>query len=101
MIKKNLKLMIFTSLIILAPMVFGLIMWNELPAEMATHFGTNGEPDGWSSKILFRSYPKVNFCHKYIKFMVKTHTYIVSFLQFLNVSFKNSSVNNQINDPTG
>lgn len=50
MIKKNLKLMIFTSLIILAPMVFGLIMWNELPAEMATHFGTNGEPDGWSSK---------------------------------------------------
>jgi len=50
MIKKNLKLMIFTSLIILAPMVFGLIMWNELPAEMATHFVTNGEPDGWSSK---------------------------------------------------
>lgn len=50
MIKKNLKLMIFTSLIILAPMVFGLVMWNELPAEMATHFGTDGEPNGWSSK---------------------------------------------------
>lgn len=30
--------------------------------------------------------------------MVKTHIYIVSFLQFLNISFKNSSVNNQIND---
>ena len=30
--------------------------------------------------------------------MVKTHMHIVSFLQFLNFSFKNSFVNNQIND---
>lgn len=50
MIKKNLKTMIFTSIIILAPMVFGLLVWNQLPAEMATHFGENGEPNGWSSK---------------------------------------------------
>lgn len=50
MIKKNLKTMIITSIIILIPMVVGLIMWNQLPAEMATHFGTNGEADGWSSK---------------------------------------------------
>lgn len=50
MIKKNLKTMILTSIIILLPMLVGLILWNELPEEMATHFGTGGEPNGWSSK---------------------------------------------------
>lgn len=50
MIKKNLKTMIITSIIILAPIVVGLILWDKLPAEMATHFGENGEPNGWSSK---------------------------------------------------
>lgn len=50
MIKKNLKTMIITSIIILAPIVAGLLLWNQLPAEMATHFGSDGEPDGWSSK---------------------------------------------------
>ncbi len=50
MIKKNLKTMIITSIIILAPILVGLIIWDQLPAEMATHFGENGEPNGWSSK---------------------------------------------------
>lgn len=42
--------MIITSIIILAPIVAGLLLWDQLPAEMATHFGSDGEPDGWSSK---------------------------------------------------
>jgi len=42
--------MIITSIIILAPIVAGLILWDKLPAEVATHFGENGEPNGWSSK---------------------------------------------------
>ena len=50
MIKKNLKTMIIASIIILIPMIFGLAMWDQLPAEIATHFGENGEPNGWSSK---------------------------------------------------
>lgn len=50
MIKKNLKTMIITSIIILSPIVAGLFLWDKLPAEMATHFGENGEPNGWSSK---------------------------------------------------
>lgn len=50
MIKKNLKTMIITSIIILAPIVAGLLLWDQLPAEMATHFGSDGEPNGWSSK---------------------------------------------------
>ena len=50
MIKKNLKTMIITSIVILAPILVGLILWDKLPAEMATHFDENGIADGWSSK---------------------------------------------------
>lgn len=50
MIKKNFKTMIITTIIILVPMIVGLLMWNQLPDTMATHFGENGEADGWSSK---------------------------------------------------
>ena len=50
MIKKNLKTMILTSIFILTPIVVGLILWDKLPAEMVTHFNSNGEADGWSSK---------------------------------------------------
>lgn len=42
--------MIFTSVIILAPIVVGLILWDKLPAQMATHFDANGVADDWSPK---------------------------------------------------
>lgn len=50
MIKKNLKTMIITSIVILVPILIGFILWDKLPAEMATHFDANGVADGWSSK---------------------------------------------------
>ncbi len=48
---KNKKLLIITSLIALLPIVFGLVFWNQLPGSIATHFGADNEPNGWSSKI--------------------------------------------------
>ncbi len=50
MIKKNLKVLIITSLVILLPMLAGLILWNQLPDRMPTHWNAAGEVDGWSSK---------------------------------------------------
>ena len=50
MIKKNLKTMIITSIIILAPIIAGVILWDKLPDQIATHFSSNGTPDGWSPK---------------------------------------------------
>ena len=50
MIKKNLKTMIITSIIILLPIVLGVMLWDQLPEQIATHFNANGVPDGWSSK---------------------------------------------------
>ena len=50
MIKKHLKTLIITSLIILLPIIAGLILWNQLPEQMPTHWNAEGEIDGWSSK---------------------------------------------------
>ena len=50
MLKRNKKTIILTALITLLPILMGLILWNQLPDRIATHFGFNGEPDGWSSK---------------------------------------------------
>ena len=50
MIKKNLKLLIVTSVVILLPVLAGLILWNQLPEQMPTHWNAAGEVDGWSSK---------------------------------------------------
>ena len=50
MIRKHLKLLIITSVIILLPLFAGLILWDRLPAQMPTHWNMAGEVDGWSSK---------------------------------------------------
>ena len=50
MIKKNLKVLIVTSLIILLPILVGVILWNQLPEQIPTHWNAVGEIDGWSSK---------------------------------------------------
>ena len=50
MIKKNLKVLIITSIIILLPMLAGLILWNRLPEQVPFHWNAAGEIDGWASK---------------------------------------------------
>lgn len=39
-----------TILVTLLPIAAGLILWGQLPAEMPTHFGPDGQADGWSSR---------------------------------------------------
>ncbi len=50
MIKKNIKTMIITSVIILLPVIAGLILWDKLPEEVPVHFNAQGDADGWGSK---------------------------------------------------
>lgn len=50
MIKKNLKTLIITSVVILLPMLAGIILWDQLPQQIPTHWNAAGEVDGWSSK---------------------------------------------------
>ncbi|MBQ9940908.1 MAG: SdpI family protein [Clostridia bacterium] len=51
MLKKNKFKIIISSAIILLPALFGVIMWNELPHMMATHWGADGVADRASGKI--------------------------------------------------
>ena len=50
MIKKNKFKLIASSIVILLPILYGLIMWNELPDVMTTHWGADGIADGMSGK---------------------------------------------------
>ena len=51
MIKKNKLKIIISSVITLFPMLFGFIVWDRLPENIATSFGWNGEITGYSSKM--------------------------------------------------
>ena len=50
MVKKHLKILIITSIVSLLPILAGLILWNQLPDQIPTHWNGEGEIDGWSSK---------------------------------------------------
>lgn len=50
MIKKYLKILIVASVIILLPVLAGVILWNQLPEQMPSHWNAAGEVDGWSSR---------------------------------------------------
>lgn len=47
---KEKKTLILTSIIILLPVLVGILLWKRLPQEMAIHFDSAGEANGWSSK---------------------------------------------------
>lgn len=48
------KWIILANLVIAAvtllPMLAGVILWDRLPEQVATHWGADGEPNGWSSR---------------------------------------------------
>lgn len=50
MIKNNKWKLIVSSIVILLPIIFGLIFWNELPEQMVTHWGIDGNADGFSNR---------------------------------------------------
>lgn len=51
MLKKNTFKIILSSLIILLPVVYGILMWNDLPDTMTTHWGADGNADGVGGKV--------------------------------------------------
>jgi len=50
MIRNNKWKMIITSVIILLPVLAGMILWSELPEQIATHWNFEGNADGWTSR---------------------------------------------------
>lgn len=48
--KVSKKMLVLTTLVCLLPVVAGLILYPQLPEQMATHWGFGNEPNGYSSK---------------------------------------------------
>lgn len=49
-IKNNLGAFIITLVAIVIPVFVGVIIWDKLPNEIATHWGADGTPNGYSSR---------------------------------------------------
>lgn len=52
MIKKYLRTLIITSLVLLIPVIVGLLLWDKFPEQLPIHWNINGEIDNWGSKTL-------------------------------------------------
>ena len=50
MLKENKKTLIIASIVTVLPILIGVYFWNRLPDAMATHFGTDNQANGFSSK---------------------------------------------------
>ena len=50
MIKKNKWKLFLSSGVILLPIILGVLLWNRLPEQLATHWGLDGEADGFGSR---------------------------------------------------
>ena len=50
MIKKNWKVLLITSIVILLPILAGLLLWEQLPQQVPFHWNVQGEVDQWASK---------------------------------------------------
>lgn len=50
MLKKYRGTLIAGTLVMLLPILLGLILWDRLPEQVATHFSADGEANGYSSK---------------------------------------------------
>ena len=49
-LKKYKKTMILTSIVMLLPILVGVLLWDRLPEQVATHFDFEGNPNGWTSR---------------------------------------------------
>lgn len=50
MIKKNKRILLITSIVILLPILAGLLLWDQLPERLPVHWDAQGQVDGWAGK---------------------------------------------------
>ena len=50
MIKRYKWTLLAASLMILCPIIIGIIFWDQLPDMIPTHFGSDNQVNGWTSK---------------------------------------------------
>lgn len=43
---------VLTTIVCLIPVILGILLYPRLPETIVTHWGADGNPDGWSSKLV-------------------------------------------------
>lgn len=46
------RTLIISTIVCLIPVIAGIILYPRLPDQLVTHWGANGEPNGWQSKFV-------------------------------------------------
>lgn len=46
------KTTIITTIVCLLPVIAGIVLYNRLPDTLVTHWDSNGNPNGWESKMV-------------------------------------------------
>lgn len=49
---RNIFVLIITSIIILLPIAAGVLLWEQLPAQLPIHWGLSGGVDGYAPKAV-------------------------------------------------
>lgn len=106
MIKQNKKMIILTSIVTLLPIVIGLLLWNQLPQLMATHFNFNGQTKLYSRNSYFVGIRWSRQLVSYTPFWWKMHGYwwyssycfitIYEFIYFLYFCFYSGAFANYL-----
>ncbi|MCQ2491418.1 MAG: SdpI family protein [Lachnospiraceae bacterium] len=52
MTKATKQTLILTSIVCLIPIIAAILLYDQLPNAIATHWGVDGQPNGWSSKFV-------------------------------------------------
>ena len=76
--KNHLKGLILSSIAILLPTLFGIIIWNKIPDTVAIHANLSGESDGFGSKAT-------------LVFLIPTIMLVTQWLLFFISSFDKKS----------
>ena len=66
-----------------------LVYWRQMPAEIPTHYGISGNPDGWGSKTSVLALPIISLC------LFLLLTFLSRFPRFMNVPWKITEQNAQ------
>lgn len=51
MSKEMKKTWILSTIVCLIPILIGILLYNKMPEQIATHWGADGTPNGWSSRF--------------------------------------------------
>lgn len=91
---------LFTFIIMIAGVLYVVLSWGALPAEIPVHFNSSGEADGWGHKGLLIGLIVIHFhviilCFVLNYFLIIKSEHSIDSLQNINIPFVNKEELNE------